>query len=66
MTDTRPYFKIWLEGWKEGWKIKRHKTDYAGVFYREVRRIGRKGKERVYYVVYKKDGKVIEEKAGCQ
>jgi integrase len=31
-----------------------------------VRRIGRKGKERVYYVVYKKDGKVIEEKAGCQ
>ena len=46
--------------------MKRHKTDYPGVFFRDVRRVGGKGTERVYYVVYKKDGKVIEEKAGHQ
>jgi len=45
---------------------KRHKTDYPGVFYREAKRIGRKGTEKVYYVVYKKAGKVHEEKAGRQ
>ncbi len=45
---------------------KRIKTDYPGVFYREVNRIGGEGAERVYYVVFKKDGKVIEEKAGRQ
>jgi len=36
------------------------------VFYREANRIGGKGTERVYYVVFKKDGLVIEEKAGRQ
>jgi len=45
---------------------KRVKTKYPGVFYREVNRIGMPGKERVYYVVFKKDGKVLEEKAGRQ
>jgi integrase len=45
---------------------KRIKTDYPGVFYREVCRIGRKGTEKVYYVVFKKNGKVHEEKAGRQ
>jgi hypothetical protein len=54
------------KGWKEVGKMKRHATDYPGVFFREVRRIGGKGIERVYYVVYKKDGKVIEEKVGYQ
>ena len=44
----------------------RHTTNYPGVFYRESKRIGGNGKERVYYIVFKKDGKRIEEKAGRQ
>lgn len=44
----------------------RVKTKYPGVFYREVDRVGGNGTERVYYIVFKKDGKVIEEKAGRQ
>ncbi len=46
--------------------MKRYKTDYPGVFLREAKRIGGKGIEKVYYVVYKKNGKVLEEKAGRQ
>lgn len=46
--------------------MKRHKTTYPGVFYREAERIGGTGLERVYYIVFKKDGKVIEEKVGRQ
>jgi integrase len=46
--------------------MKRHKTSYPGVFYRETERIGGKGIERVYYIVFKKDGKVQEEKVGRQ
>jgi integrase len=46
--------------------MKRIKTTYPGVFYRESRRIGHKGIERIYYTVFKKDGKVIEEKVGRQ
>lgn len=46
--------------------MKRHKTNYPGVFYREADRLGGPGKERVYYIVFKKDGKVYEEKAGRQ
>ena len=45
---------------------KRKKTDYPGVFYREAKRIGGKGTEKVFYVVYKKNGKIHEEKAGRQ
>jgi integrase len=45
---------------------KRKKTDYPGVFYREAKRIGGNGTEKVFYVVYKKNGKVHEEKAGRQ
>jgi integrase len=44
--------------------IKRVKTDYPGVYYREARRIGGKGNEKIYYIRFKKDGKVIEEKVG--
>ncbi len=44
--------------------MKRHKTSYPGVFYREVERLGGPGKERVYYIVFKKQGKVVEEKVG--
>jgi len=46
--------------------MKRIKTKYPGVFYREANRIGGKGTEKVYYVVFKKDGVIIEEKAGRQ
>ena len=45
---------------------KRTKTAYPGVFYREARRIGGTGNEKVYYIVFKKDAKVFEEKAGRQ
>src|SRR6056297_1404596 len=45
---------------------KRIKTDYPGVYYREAKRLGGKGYEKVYYVVYKKNGKIHEEKAGRQ
>lgn len=46
--------------------MKRYKTDYPGVFYRLGQRIGGKGEEKIYYVVYKKDGKTHEEKVGRQ
>jgi integrase len=39
---------------------------YSGVFYREAKRIGKSGIEKVYYVVFKKNGKLIEEKVGRQ
>lgn len=45
---------------------KRVKTNYPGVYYREAERLGRRGIEKVYYVVFKKDGKVYEEKVGRQ
>lgn len=44
----------------------RFKTKYPGVYYIESS-TGRNGKpERVYYIVYRMDGKLIEEKAGRQ
>jgi len=46
--------------------MKRHKTSYPGVFYREVVRLGGPGKEKVFYIVFKKGGKVHEEKVGRQ
>jgi hypothetical protein len=36
------------------------------MFYREAEHIGGQGLERVYYIVFKKDGKVFEEKVGRQ
>ena len=45
---------------------KRLKTTYPGVFYREAKRIGGKGPEKVFYIVFKKDGRMFEEKAGRQ
>lgn len=42
---------------------KRNWTKYAGVYFIEVK--GAKGKpEKVYYIVYRRQGKLIEEKAG--
>lgn len=52
----------WL-GRKE---VKRYPTKYPGVFYREADRIGGAGIERVYYIVFKRNGKMIEEKVGRQ
>jgi integrase len=46
--------------------MKRCKTEYPGVFFRDAVRIGGKGNERVYYIVFKKAGKVYEEKVGRQ
>ncbi len=46
--------------------MKRHKTTYPGVFYREAERIGGRGLEKVFYIVFKKGGKVLEEKVGRQ
>lgn len=44
---------------------KRHKTGYKGVYYRWSKTpTGRK--EKVFYVAYMRDGKVVEEKAGRQ
>ena len=44
---------------------KRIKTNYPGVYYRNAKRAGG-GVERVYYIVFKKAGKTIEEKTGRQ
>ena len=44
----------------------RIKTDYPGVYYRESQRIGGRGVERIYYITYKRDGKMVEEKVGRQ
>jgi integrase len=46
--------------------MKRRLTTYPGVFYREAERIGGPGKERVYYILFKQDGKLLEEKVGRQ
>jgi integrase len=43
----------------------RFKTKYPGVYFIEV--LGANGKpERIYYILYRKNGKLIEEKAGRQ
>ncbi len=41
-------------------------TDYPGVCFRVADRIGRAGTEKVYYIRFTRDGKVIEEKVGRQ
>lgn len=46
--------------------MKRHKTEYKGVYYRIGERLSQKGKEKIFYIVFKKDGKVYEEKVGRQ
>ncbi len=45
---------------------KRKSTKYPGVFYREADRIGGHGVEKVYYAIYRRDGKLIETKIGRQ
>ena len=45
-------------------KQKRFKTKYPGVYYIEAE--GARGKEKIFYIYYRRNGKQIEEKAGCQ
>jgi len=45
---------------------KRFKTNYAGVYYIESTTGRTREPERIYYVRYRKDGKMVEEKAGRQ
>ena len=42
----------------------RIKTKYPGVYYIDAN--GARGKERIFYIYYRRNGKQIEEKAGCQ
>ena len=46
----------------------RHPTKYPGVFYRIARRISsqKDTTEKVFYIVFKKNGKIYEEKVGRQ
>ena len=44
----------------------RQKTKYPGVYFVEAKALGSQKTERVYFIQYRKDGKLIEEKAGRQ
>jgi integrase len=44
----------------------RFKTKYAGVYYITTKAADSKKTEKVYYIVYRKNGRLIEEKAGRQ
>ncbi|MCI5159282.1 MAG: site-specific integrase, partial [Candidatus Electrothrix sp. AUS1_2] len=46
--------------------MKRYKTKYAGVFYIEGTAAKGNRSEKIYYIRYRKDGKLVEEKAGRQ
>ena len=46
--------------------LKRETTNYPGVFYRMAERKGKSGEENIFYIVFKRDCKVIEEKVGRQ
>jgi hypothetical protein len=45
---------------------KRFKTNYPGVYYVKGTAIGTGKPEKIYYIRYRKRGKLIEEKAGRQ
>ena len=45
---------------------KRFKTSYPGVYYVEGQAVASGKPERIYYVMYRRGGKLIEEKAGRQ
>ena len=46
--------------------MKRVKTKHIGVYYRNVERIGGQGVEKCFYITFKKDGRMHEEKVGRQ
>lgn len=67
-TQRLPWLEIGLEKIR-GYIMassKRIKTQYPGVYYREAQRIGGTGTERIYYALYKRDGRLIETKIGRQ
>ncbi len=45
---------------------KRHKTAYPGVYFIKGTAVGTKKKENIYYIMYRKNGKQVHEKAGRQ
>ena len=45
---------------------KRYKTKYAGVYFINGKAIGSNKVEKIYYIMYRKDGKQVHEKAGRQ
>lgn len=45
---------------------KRHKTAYPGVYFIKGTAAGTKKKEKIYYIMYRKNGKQVQEKAGRQ
>jgi len=45
---------------------KRYKTKYPGVYYIQGKAVGTNKTEKIYYIVYRKEGKQIDEKAGRQ
>lgn len=45
---------------------KRHKTKYPGVYYIEGTHVATGKPERVYYIRYRREGRIVEEKAGRQ
>lgn len=45
---------------------KRIKTPYPGVYYVESKAVGSNKPEKIYYIIYRKNGKLVEEKAGRQ
>ena len=46
--------------------MKRFKTDYVGVYFIMGTAIGTGKPEKIYYITYRREGKLIEEKAGRQ
>lgn len=44
----------------------RFKTSYPGVYYVETEAIGSNKPEKIYYIRYRRNGKMVEEKAGRQ
>jgi integrase len=46
--------------------MQRVKTDYVGVYYIMGTAIGTGKSEKIYYITYRREGKLIEEKAGRQ
>jgi len=47
-------------------KYKRHKTAYLGVYYIEGTHVATGKPEKIFYIRYRRDGKMVEEKAGRQ
>jgi len=47
-------------------KQTRTATSYAGVYFVEGQAIGSNKIEKIYYIRYRRDGKIVEEKAGRQ